>query len=167
MRGRVLSGVALVTLMAVAGCSGGDNSYEYDKGTTYDLNTLWGGESASDRARRIETEQRLLAKVPITAVRSVELGRTRDGFLITAQGTAPGLGYSLPILRARRGGRPGADGYVEFDFVASEPAAGSNLPRGTSQARAMTAVQAVRVNDLRGAAGIRVLALTGGIQVDF
>ena len=167
MRGRVLSGVALVSLMALAACSGGDNRYEYQTGTTFDLNTLWGGESESDRARRIETAQRIQAKVPITAVRSVELGRTRDGFLITAQGTAPGLGYSLPVLRARRGGRPGTDGYVEFDFVASEPAAGSNLPRGTSQARAMTAVQAVRVNDLRGAAGIRVLALTGGIQVDF
>ena len=167
MRGRVLSGVALVSLMALAGCGGGDNSYEYSKGTTFDLNTLWGEESASDRAQREEVERRVLTKVPVTAVRSVELGRTRDGFLITAQGTAPGLGYSLPALRARRGGRPGTDGYVEFDFVASEPAANANLPRGTSQARAMTAVLAVKVRDLRGAAGIRVLALTGGVQVDF
>ena len=167
MHGRVLSGMVLVSLLAVAGCGGGDNSYEYKRGSTFDLNTLWGEESQADRERREAIEGRIRTKVPVTAVRSVELGRTRDGFLITAIGTAPGLGYSLPALRVRRGGRPDAEGYVEFDFVATEPAPGVALPPGTSQARAMRADLAVKLRDLRGASGIRVIARSGGVQMDF
>lgn len=166
MRNRELSGIAMALSLAVAGCGGSNEGY-YETGTTYDIGTLWGEESSADRARRLETEQRIRTKVPVTAVRSVEMGRTRDGFLITAYGTAPGLGYSLPVLRARRGGRPDTDGYVEFDFVATEPAPGAELPPGSSQARALRADLAVQTTDLRGASGIRVLARGGGVQVDF
>ena len=166
MRIRELSGIAIALTLAVAGCGGSNEGY-YETGTTYDIGTLWGEESSADRERRLAQEQRIRTKVPVTAVRSVEMGRTRDGFLITAFGTAPGLGYSLPVLRARRGGRPDAEGYVEFDFVATEPAPGAALPPGSSQARAMRADLAVAVADLKGISGIRVLARSGGVQVDF
>ena len=91
----------------------------------------------------------------------------RDGFLITAYGTAPGLGYSLPHLRPRRDGAPGPDGYVEYDFVATEPPAGFDLPPGTSRTRTLRADLPVKAADLRGVAGIRVQAVQGGVQLDF
>ncbi len=78
-------------------------------------------------------------QVPVQSVRSIEIGRTRDGFLITAYGVAQGLGYAQPELRPRRDGAPGIDGYIEYDFVASEPPAGFGLPEGTAQARALRA----------------------------
>ena len=130
-----------------------------------DVGTIWGDESTA------ETEERQAAlnqvQVPIQAVRSVEMGRTRDGFLITAYGTAAGLGFSKPALRARRAGAPGADGYIEFDFVAFEPAPGFNLPPGNTQTRSVRADLPVPLGALQGALGLRVLSLTGGVQMDF
>ena len=117
-----------------------------------------------------ETQQTIAprqVKVPIQAVRSVEMGRTRDGFIITAYGTASGLGYSLPSLRPRRGGAPGNDGYIEYDFVAVEPAQGFQLPPGNTQTRAVRADLPVPLAALQGALGLRVLALSGGVQMDF
>jgi hypothetical protein len=132
-----------------------------------DLPTIWGGESRADEARREAVQEARTTPVPVEAVRGVEIGRTRDGFLITAYGTAPGLGYALPRLRPRRGGAPGPDGYVEYDFVASEPPPGFDLPPGTARTRTIRADLPVRAAELRGAAGIRVLALRGGAQLDF
>ena len=137
MRRNVLIWAALSATLALSACSGGEEEApEADSGGSLigDIGTLWGEESQKTKAERAERLRLAQIKVPITAVRSVELGRTRDGFLITAFGTAPGLGYALPALRARRSGEPGADGYIEYDFVASEPAAGFNLPQGTTQA---------------------------------
>lgn len=146
-------------LLALGGCSTGT--------VLDDLPTIWGGESRADEAQREAVEVALATPVPMESVRNVEIGRTRDGFLITAHGTAPGLGYALPRLRPRRGGAPGADGYIEYDFVASEPPAGFDLPPGTARTRAIRADLPVKAADLRGAAGIRVLALRGGAQIDF
>jgi hypothetical protein len=132
-----------------------------------DVPTIWGGESRVDEARREAVEEAESTPVPVEAVRTVEIGRTRDGFLITAYGTAPGLGYALPRLRPRRGGAPGVDGYVEYDFVAAEPPPGFDLPPGTAQTRTLRADLPVSAAELRGAAGIRVMALRGGAQLDF
>lgn len=146
--------------LALGGCSTG----------TFldDVGTLWGDESTAEQEARVEVQQAIQVKVPIQAVRSVEMGRTRDGFLISAYGTAPGLGYSLPALRARRGGLPGTDGYIEYDFVAVEPPAGFQLPAGgNTQIRALRADLPVTIGQLQGAAGLRVLALAGGVQMDF
>lgn len=169
MRSRTVLGALMGAVLAVSACGSSDEEPEAESGSTVlsDIGTLWGEESSRERAVREERERRAAIKVPITAVRSVELGRTRDGFLVTAFGTAPGLGYALPALRARRSGEPGADGYIEFDFVASEPAPGFQLPPGTSQTRALRADLAVPIRGLRGASGIRVLALAGGVQMDF
>ena len=106
-------------------------------------------------------------QVPVREVRSVEIGRTRNGFLITAYGVAPGLGYARPTLRPRRDGAPGIDGYLEYDFVASEPPPGFGLPEGTPQARALRADLPVDGSALRGVAGLRVLGLSGAAQISF
>jgi hypothetical protein len=149
----------ILAMMLVGGCSTG----------TFldDIPTVWGGESRADEARREAVQEARTTPVPVQAVQNVEIGRTRDGFLITAFGTAPGLGYSLPRLRPRRDGAPGIDGYVEYDFVASEPPAGFDLPPGTARTRTLRADLPVKATQLRGAAGIRVLALRGGAQLDF
>ncbi|MEM7507493.1 MAG: hypothetical protein AAF415_12185 [Pseudomonadota bacterium] len=105
--------------------------------------------------------------VPVQAVREIEIGRTRDGFVITAFGTAEALGYSLPRLRARRDGRRGPDGYLDYDFVATPPAPGLERPRGSIEARDLRADILLTQKDLRGVLGIRVHSLAGGLQLDF
>jgi hypothetical protein len=132
-----------------------------------DIGTLWGEESTAERERRAALEARRQNKVPVQAVRSVEIGRTSNGILITAFGTAPGLGYSLPALRVRRNGQPASDGYIEFDFVATAPAEGVELPPGTTRTRALRADLPVEMRALRGVRGFRVMALQGAIQIDF
>lgn len=148
-----------LAILSLGGCSTGT--------ALDDVSTIWGGESRADEERREAVQEARTTPVPVENVRAVEIGRTRDGFLITAYGTAPGLGYSLPRLRPRRGGAPGADGYIEYDFVASEPPAGFDLPPGTARTLTMRADLPVNAADLRSAAGIRVLALRGGAQIDF
>ncbi len=148
-----------IAILTLGGCSTGT--------ALDDISTLWGGESRADEARRGAVQEARTTPVPVESVRNVEIGQTRDGFLITAYGTAPGLGYSLPRLRPRRDGAPCIDGYVEYDFVASEPPPGFDLPAGTARTLAIRADLPVRAAELRGAAGIRVLALRGGTQIDF
>ena len=169
MRSRTVLGAMMAATLAISACGSSDDEPEAESGGGLfsDVGTLWGEESSREKAVREARLQQTQIKVPITAVKSVELGRTRDGFLVTAFGTAPGLGYSLPALRARRSGEPGVDGYIEFDFVATEPVPGFQLPPGTSQTRALRADLAVPIRELRGASGIRVLALSGGVQMDF
>lgn len=169
MRSRLLISALLSVSLALSACGDSEDAPESKSSGTVisDIGTLWGEESSKEKAAREARLAQAQIKVPVTAVRSVELGRTRDGFLITAFGTAPGLGYALPALRVRRSGEPGADGYIEYDFVASEPAPGFSLPQGTTQTRALRADLAVRISDLRGASGIRILALAGGVQMDF
>ena len=146
---RIRPVLPLLAVLSLVACGDGDASPE-------------GEGEAGEAAAEAPAPQ-----VPIQTVRSIEIGRTRDGFLITAHGTAPGLGYSRPTLRPRRDGAPGIDGYIEYDFVATEPPAGFDLPPGTAQARELSAYLLINVNALRGAAGIRVLALRGGAQLDF
>ena len=136
-------------------------------GSVGDVGTLWGEESSADKAEREALEARKNNKVPMEAVRALEVGRTTNGILLTAFGTAPGLGYSLPALRVRRGGRPANDGYLEFDFVATEPAPGLNLPRGDIRSRSVRADLPIDIRALQGVRGLRVHALQGEVQVNF
>ena len=150
---------ALALGLMLGGCSTGT--------AIDDLKTLWGGESRAEKKAKEKETARIQRKVPMQTVGSVEIGRTRDGILITAHGTAPGLGYSLPVLQARRDGKPGKDGYIEYDLVASAPPEGSNLPPGNERARRIRADLPVRAAQLAGVKGIRVMALNGAVQVDF
>jgi hypothetical protein len=105
--------------------------------------------------------------VPIEAVRHVEIGRTRNGYVITARGVAPGLGHSAAELRARREGKAGSDGFIDFDFVARAPDPGLNLGQGAVQARMVRADLHVTARDLQGAVGIRIHGVEGGLQMRF
>ena len=100
-------------------------------------------------------------------MRQIEIGRTRNGYVITARGEAPGLGHSAPELRARREGKVGPDGFIDFDLVARAPDPGFNLGEGTAPARMVRADLHVTARDLQGAVGIRVHAISGGLQVLF
>ena len=152
--------LAVLPVVAVlSGCSDGE--------TVGDIGTLWGEESSAERKAREEALARRQNKVPVQAVRSVEIGRTSNGILLTAFGTAPGMGYSLPALRVRRGGRPADDGYLDFDFVATEPAPGFDLPPGNTRTRAIRADLPIDLRSLPGIKGLRVWSLQGQIQVDF
>lgn len=120
--------------------------------------------------REIEETERLAearaVKVPIQSVQRAEIGRTRNGFLITAYGAAPGFGYTFPVLQPRREGAPGIDGYVDYDFMATEPQPDQNLPQGATD-QLIRADLPVDAEALRGVVGIRIHALSGGAQIDF
>lgn len=105
--------------------------------------------------------------VPVEAVRDIEIGRTRNGYVITARGVAPGLGHGAPELRARRQGKAGPDGIIDYDFVAQAPDPGFNLGQGSVEARMIRADLHVTANDLKGAAGIRIHGVSGGLQMLF
>lgn len=147
MPGQWLSGALVAALMGLAGCAADDSEPA----------SLFAEDPAPPAA----------PPVPVQTVTSVELGRTRDGFIITALGTAPGLGYARPQLQPRREGAPGTDGYLDFDFVAVPPAPGFALPQGDPAARGLRADYAVRLRALRGAGGIRIHARDGGVQMQF
>ncbi len=147
---------ALLGAVMIGGCNTG--TFLDDAGTAV------GEESQAEKAAR---EAAVASVEPIQSVRNIELGRTRDGFIVTAFGTAPGLGYSLPRLRPRRGGSPGTDGFIDLDFVATAPQPGFELPVGTTRTRAVRADLPIKSSALRRAQGIRVHALRGGVQASF
>lgn len=125
--------------------------------------------SSNDEAEASEAE--LVASealyAPIEAVQHVEIGRTRNGYVITAHGIAPGLGYGAPELRARRQGKAGPDGIIDFDFVAQAPDPSLNLGTGAAGAHAIRADLLVSARELEGAAGIRIHGVRGGLQMKF
>lgn len=125
--------------------------------------------SDDKKAEAAEAEQAAQAArfEPIETVRHVEIGRTRNGYVISAQGYAPGLGYGAPELRPRREGKPGPDGFIDYDFVARAPDPGFNLGEGTLQARAIRADLQIEGPELRGATGIRIHGVKGGVQLTF
>ncbi|MEM7670033.1 MAG: hypothetical protein AAF317_12975 [Pseudomonadota bacterium] len=125
------------------------------------------GDDEPDPDLQVEEQLPTLRPVPVQAVREIEIGRTRDGFVVTAFGTAPALGYAVPQLRARRDGKPGTDGFIDFDFVATPPKPGLERPQGSISARSLRADILLERKDLRGSTGIRVHALSGGIQMAF
>lgn len=104
---------------------------------------------------------------PVTEVRKIEIGRTRNGIVITTIGLAPGAGYVLPELRPRRDEQPGPEGYLDYDFVARAPDAASTPGSGSERARTVRADQHVELDSLRGVRGIRIHAAEGGMQMNF
>lgn len=108
---------------------------------------------------------------PVVEVRNIEIGRTRNGIVITALGLAPGSGYAVPELRPRRDGQPGPEGYLDYDFVARapDPALGAGLATagGSERTRRVRADHLLALRHLRGVRGIRIHAAEGGIQMNF
>ena len=104
---------------------------------------------------------------PVEEVRQIEIGRTRNGLVITAYGLAPGPGYAAPELRPRREGRPGPDGFLDYDFVARAPLNPPATASASPRAREVRGDVLVEVRDLRGVTGIRIHADEGGMMMPF
>ena len=138
---------ALATPLALGGCSIFDGDDEEDETAT---------EQQVAEARYD----------PVVEVAHIEIGRTRDGLVITAFGLAPTLGYARPELRPRRDGRPGPEGYLDFDFVAQAPA---TPPAGSAseRARLIRADHLLPIREIQGARGIRIHAAEGGMLMNF
>ena len=144
----LVTAAAIAAVLALGGCS------------------LFGSNDDEEAAAAEQAEPSAIY-VPVEAVRQIEIGRTRNGYVITARGEAPGLGHGAPELRARREGKVGPDGFLDFDFVAQAPDPAFNLGVGTVQARMIRADLHVTERDLRGAVGIRVHGISGGLQMLF
>ena len=104
---------------------------------------------------------------PVDKVLNIEIGRTRNGYVVSVVGLAPGLGYGAPELRPRREGNVGPDGFLDYDFIVQAPDPKLNLGQGEVSARRVQMGLQVKAEDLRGATGIRVHAVTGGLQMAF
>ena len=127
----------------------------------------WFKSDKDEEAAAVEQATSQPAFAPIETVRNIEIGRTRNGYAIAVYGIAPGLGYGAPELRARRDGKAGPDGFIDFDFVAQAPDAGFNMGAGPVEARAIRADLHVTARELQGAAGIRVHGVNGGLMMRF
>ena len=139
--------VALSTALALGGCS------------------LF--KSDDDKKAAAEPVAPVVVATPVATVRTIEIGTTRDGYVITAHGYAAGLGYGLPRLEPRREGKPGPDGYLDYDFVAEAPDPALNLGQGALAGRALRADVLVKAAELRGITGVRIHGAEGGLRVDF
>ena len=139
---------AIAAVLALGGCS-------------------WFSSDDEEEAAATEQAEAAALYVPVEAVRHIEIGRTRNGYVITARGEAPGLGHGAPELRARREGKVGPDGFIDYDFVAQAPDPSLNLGEGAVQARMVRADLHVTARDLQGAVGIRVHGISGGLQMLF
>lgn len=123
--------------------------------------------SSGNEVGNIATPASVETARPVEDVRLLEIGRTRDGVMVSAYGIAPGIGYSRPRLEPRRGGRIGTDGFLDFDFVADPPDPGFALPQGQARARILRADRLLGVETVRAAQGLRVHGASGGQQLVF
>ena len=126
---------------------------------------LFGGDDEEEQAAVQQQPAALYESV--VEVEDIEIGRTRDGLVITAIGLAPGVGYASPDLRPRRDGQPGPDGYLDFDFVARAPLTPVAGGQNATRARLIRADHLIAIRDLRGARGIRIHAAEGGMLMNF
>jgi hypothetical protein len=123
--------------------------------------------SDDDETAAVEAAAAEAAMEPVASVRSIEVGTTRDGYVITAYGYAPGLGYGAPRLEPRRDAKPGPDGYLDYDFVAKAPDPALNLGTGDLAARAIRADVLLKATELQGVAGVRIHGAAGGMMMTF
>lgn len=118
-------------------------------------------------AAAADPDANLPPKVVVNRIENLELGRLYDGFMLTAFGIAPGVGYYQPELRPRFGGRPGPDGMYEYDLVVRPPAdpnAGADAPITARIVRAETELTPAM---LRGSRGVRVWSERDSVEGRF
>ncbi len=138
---------ALAALLALGGCS------------------LFGSDDEEPEAAAEQAPEPSYDSVDEVA--HIEIGRTRDGLVITAYGVTPTLGYAAPELRLRRDGAPGPEGYLDFDFVARVPAEPVATADTSPRARMIRADYLIPLRQLRGARGFRIHAAEGGMMMNF
>lgn len=117
-------------------------------------------------AAQAQAEQ-IAPKVPVQRIESLELGRLYKGYMLTAYALAPGAGYYEPELRQRYGGQPSADGFYEFDFMVRPPDIPGDYGAEPASARQIRGDFELSVDDLRGAAGVRVWSANGALEGRF
>lgn len=127
---------------------------------------LFGGDDEEEQAAAAEQQAAALYE-SVVEVSDIEIGRTRDGLVITAVGVAPGVGYASPDLVPRRDGQPGPDGYLDFDFVARSPLNPAAGAQASQRARTIRADHLIAIRELQGARGIRIHAAEGGMLMNF
>ncbi|HUF57554.1 MAG TPA: hypothetical protein VMM55_13445 [Thermohalobaculum sp.] len=123
--------------------------------------SAFGGDDAPEPADVVEPAVR-----PVEEIRGIEIGRTRDGIVVTAFGIAPTLGYADPRLEARRGGLIAEDGFLDFDFVATLPDPAAAVA-GDPAARLLRADRLIAIEAARQARGLRIHGVSGGRAVVF
>jgi len=123
--------------------------------------------SDDDKKAAAEPVAPVVVATPVATVPTIEIGTTRDGYVITAHGYAAWLGYGSPRLEPRREGKLGPDGYLDYDFVAEAPDPALNLGQGALAGRALRAEVLGKTAELRGITCVRIHGAEGGLRVNF
>ena len=149
---------AIVLSLGVSACS-----------TLDDLNPFSDSEpaQASNASSASGSAAADVAKIPVVRIDNLELGRLFRGYMLIAEGVAPGTGYYDPELRIRYGGELGPDGFYEFDFVAvppTDPRQGSDAP---ITARILRGDYELSPRMLRSARGVRVWSSRDSVEGRF
>ncbi|MDF2232650.1 hypothetical protein P2H44_08805 [Albimonas sp. CAU 1670] len=95
--------------------------------------------------------------LPAAGVESLEIGQIYRGRLLTAHGYAPATGWFRATLQPRNGGRPGPDGFLEYDLVGAPPELNGGEP-GAPARQPLRADLAIPSSALAGVQGVRVHA---------
>ncbi len=134
------------------------------------------GDPLSTESRQLQEAYVASLREPTPRVTGLELGRMRDGFLLSAFAQTATQGWSAALLRPRTP-LMAADGMLEFDFVAAPPqpdtdkasAAGPEETQAEPPRRPAT-LRADRVlapSLVAEAVGVRVFAREGSIEGRF
>lgn len=107
-------------------------------------------------------------KRPVTGRVTLDLGRTFEGYMLTATAIADAAGWSAGELRPR--GIAG-DGFLEIDFLALPPSAEALIaeaaaPRAEA-ARRVIAFRPFLLADLQQVGGLRVIGRDGAVAIAF
>lgn len=118
---------------------------------------------------RADVAERSEGPPPQTASRidSLELGRLHRGYMLTAIGLAPGLGYWDPALVIRYNGELAPDGFYEFDLVARPPYEAVESENTPITARRIRGDYEITPEMLRSARGVRVWSERDNVEGRF
>lgn len=157
MRGFIKILAPLALILGLSGCE-----------TMDDLNPFSSDNSdprygASDQIVRPKAE---VPKEFVVEITNLELGRLFRGYMLTAEGLAPGIGYYEPELRPRNDGELAPDGFLEFNFVAAAPeeVTGTDAPEDLRRLRGDVELTP---DMLRSARGVRVWAANASVEGRF
>ena len=98
---------------------------------------------------------------------NLELGRLHRGYMLTAIGLAPGLGYWDPKLVIRYNGELAPDGFYEFDLVARPPYVQEGSENAPITARRIRGDYEITPEMLRSARGVRVWSARDSVEGQF
>ncbi|MGB0411975.1 MAG: hypothetical protein ACPGFA_10335 [Pikeienuella sp.] len=103
----------------------------------------------------------------VSRIDTLELGRLHRGYMLTAIGLAPGLGYWDPKLVIRYNGELAPDGFYEFDLVARPPYEPIGNDQAPIPARRVRGDFEITPEMLRSARGVRVWSERDNVEGRF